>query len=162
MNEMLILGGIVCVGWFGFIYLRVPSSIAFLSLLIGQLLASQASEDVFGFVSSMLQIPREEYVKAALLILPLLLTLAFLRNHVAKSKMFVEALPLLFIVALTGLLLAPYIDQLQSLIDTATRNQTEAYKSIIVVAASVSGLLSAWLSYPKSASEHHKSAKHHK
>jgi type III secretory pathway component EscS len=162
MNEMLILGGIVLASWLGLIYLRVPSSIAFLSLLIGQLLATQASEDVFGFLGSMLQIPRVEYIKAALLVLPLLLTLAFLRNHVAKSKMLVEALPLVFIVALITLLLAPFIEQLQSLVDAATRNQTEAYKSIIVVAASISGLLSAWLSYPKSGGEHHKSAKHHK
>lgn len=161
MNEMLILGAIVLVAWIGLIYLRVPSSIAFLSLLIGQLLSAQASQDVYGFLKSVLQIPNEDYIKAALLILPLLLTLAFLRNHVAKSKMLIEAGPLIFIVALSLLLLAPYITPLNSLLSTASNNQVEAYKSIIVVAASVSGLLSAWLSYPKS-HDGHKSGKHHK
>src|SRR5690349_20128827 len=103
MNEMLILGGIGLVLWILLVWLRVPSSIAFLSLLIGQLLSNEASDDVFNFVASILKIPEEDYVKAFLLVLPLVLTMAILRNHVVKAKMFIEALPLLFITALTVL-----------------------------------------------------------
>ena len=149
MNETLILTGMMLAAWAGLIYLRVPSSIAFLSLLIGQLLSAQASENVYSFISSVFQIKDIDYIKATLLMLPLLLTMAFLRNHLAKSKMIIEAGPLLFIVALALLLLAPLIQPLETLINIATDDQVEAYKSLIVVAASVSGLLSAWLSYPK-------------
>ncbi len=160
MNEMLILGGIVLLAWFLLIWLRVPSSIAFLSLLIGQLLAAQASDNVYSFLLSALKIPEKDYIQAALMMLPLLLTLAFLRNHVAKSKLVIEAGPLLFIVALTIVLLAPFIAPLETLLNQATNNQVDAYKSMIVVAASVSGLLSAWLNYPKSGGDHHKKGKH--
>ena len=64
MNEALILGGIVLVLWVGLFLLRVPTSIAFLSLLIGQLLSTEASEDVYEFVASVLNIARIEYVTA--------------------------------------------------------------------------------------------------
>ena len=159
MNEALILGGIVLVLWVGLFLLRVPTSIAFLSLLIGQLLSTEASEDVYEFVASVLNIARIEYIKAVLLILPLLLTIGFLRNRVPKPKMLIELIPTLFIVSLTLVLIGPFIQPLQNLMEAATHDQLEAYKSIIVVAASISGLLSGWLSYPKPPKDHH--GKHH-
>lgn len=157
MNELLILGGITAAGWLGLLLLRVPSSIAFLSLLIGQLLANQASADVYSFIASIIRIPEVRYVQIALLVLPLLLTVLFLRGRVSKPKLPIEAIPTLFVIALTILLISPLVPQLNTLLEMATDDKLEAYKSIIVIAASVSGLLSAWLSYPKGAhKEHHK------
>lgn len=157
MNELLILGGITAVGWIGLLLLRVPSSIAFLSLLIGQLLANEASEDVYTFIASLIRVSEFRYVQIGLLLLPLLLTILFLRGRVTKSKMMIEAVPVLLLIALTILLIGPLLPQLNSLLEMATDGKLEAYKSIIVIAASVSGLLSAWLSYPKAAhKEHHK------
>lgn len=156
MNELLILGGITAAGWIGLLLLRVPSSIAFLSLLIGQLLANQASSDVYSFIASLIKIPDVRYVQIALTVLPLLLTMLFLRGRVSKAKLPIEALPVLFVVALTILLLSPLVPELNALLEMATDDKLEAYKSIIVIAASVSGLLSAWLSYPKPAHKDHK------
>ena len=149
MNETLILGGIVVVLWLGLLFLRVPSSIAFLSLLIGQLLSSEASEDVYSFVSTLTNVSKQEYIEATLLLLPLLLTILFLRGTVGKAKIIVEAVPLLFLAALTIMLLAPILSQLDVLLDIASKDKIDAYKSVVVAAASVAALLSAWLSYPR-------------
>lgn len=155
MNETLILGGILLLLWLGLLLLRVPSSIALLSLLIGQLLSTEASADVYSFVGTITHVSQLQYVQVALLLLPLLLTILFLRGRVAKAKIFIEAVPTLLLAALTIVLLAPLLSQLNILLDIASKDQLEAYKSIIVVAASVSGLLSAWLSYPKSGGKRH-------
>lgn len=155
MNELLILGGITVAVWLALLFLRVPSSIAFLSLLIGQLVATEASTDVYKLISTTLKIADLRYVQAALLILPLLLTVLFLRGRVAKSKLVIEAVPTLFVVAVTILLLSPAIPQLGVLLDIATKDQLDAYKSIVIIAAAVSGLLSAWVSYPRSGGKHH-------
>lgn len=149
MNEMLILGGILAAVWLALMYMRVPSSIAFLSILIGQLLSQEAGANVYDFVTSILQINEARYLEMALLLLPLLLTVLFLRNHVPQAKLYVEAVPLLLVSALTLSLLGPLIPELNDLMVKATDNQIESYKSIIVVASTVSALLSAWLSYPK-------------
>ncbi|MGI9027723.1 MAG: hypothetical protein ACR2FM_02675 [Candidatus Saccharimonadales bacterium] len=156
MNELLILGGITLAIWLCLLFLRVPSSIAFLSLLIGQLIVTEVSTDVYNAVASTLHIADLRYVQATLLILPLLLTVLFLRGRVAKSKLIIEAIPTLFVAALTVLLLGPAISALGTLLDIATSDRLDAYKSIIVIAASVSGLLSAWFSYPRPAGKEHK------
>jgi hypothetical protein len=158
MNEVLILGGILAALWLGLLYLRVPTSIAFLSLLIGQLLASEASANVYEFLGSILRGVDANYIQMTLLLLPLLLTVLFLKGRVAKSKLPVEAVPALLLAALTIMVLAPFLTQLNGLLEGATNGQASAYKSIVVVAASVSGLLSAWLSYPRAS--HKASGKH--
>ncbi len=159
MNELLILGGITVVCWIGLLLLRVPSSIALLSLLLGQLLANEASADVYSFLGSLFNVGQLSYIQVALLLLPLLLTILFLRHRVPKHKLAIEAFPALLLVALTMLLLEPLLPVLSTLLNIASNDQLGAYKTIVVIAASVSGLLSAWLSYPK-AHGHHK--EHHK
>lgn len=156
MNEPLILGAILVASWVALMYLRVPSSVAFLSVLIGQLLASQANDDVYGFIGQITGVSNE-YVHVALLGLPLALTILFMRNHVSLAKRMVEAVPILLVAALTIVLLGPQIPELAALLDSASGGNTEAYKSIIVIAASIAALLSAWLSYPKPGhgKEHH-------
>lgn len=159
MNEMLILGGIVALLCVALVWLRVPSSIAFLSLLIGQLLSSEASDDVYGFVGSLLKISEVQYIQAALLLLPLLLTLLLMRGRVAKSKVFIEIVPMLLLSALTVVLVVPLLTELNVLLSDATKDQIDDYRSLIVAAASISALLSAWLNYPK---QHGKGHKKHK
>ncbi len=155
MNELLILGGATLALWIGLLLLRVPSSIAFLSLLIGQLLADQASDDVYSFVSTMTHVPEGYYIQAALLVLPLVLTILFMRGRIARSKLLVEAVPTLLVVALTIMLIGPIVPSLNTLLQSATEGKVDAYKSIVVVAASVAALLSAWLSYPKNSHKEH-------
>lgn len=148
---MLILGGVTAGLWLALLFLRVPSSIAFLSLLIGQLLSTEVDDDIYSLISSMMNVPDTRYVQIGLLVAPLVLTVLILHGRVAKSKVFIEAIPLLLLSALTLVLLSPLLDPLNNLLQTVTNNQLTAYKSIIVVAASASGLVSAWLSYPKAA-----------
>ena len=155
MNETLILGGIVLLLWLVLMFLRVPSSIAFLSLLIGQLLSTEASADVYDFVGTLTNVSRQEYIEVALLLLPLLLTIFILQGRVAKAKIFIEAIPSLLLAALTILLLSPILSDLNIFANATASNEVNAYRSIIVIAASASGLLSAWLSYPKSPRRHH-------
>lgn len=159
MNEVLILAGITVVAWLGLLYLRVPSSIAFLSILIGQLLSKEAGDNVYAFLGALIQSSTPQYFQIALLVLPLVLTVLLLRNRVPQGKWYVEAVPTLLVVALTILLLGDLIPQLKTILDIATKDQLASYKSIIVVASSVSALLSAWLSYPKVSKK--SSKKHH-
>jgi hypothetical protein len=155
---MLVLGAILIVIWVAILALRVPSFVAFFSLLVGQLLATEASSDVYEFVSSLLQIPEFRYVQIGLLFLPLLLTVLFLKGRVAKSKLYIEFIPALFVAATALMLFYPLAPELQKVLDSQTQDKTEYYKTIIIGAASVSGLLSAWLTYPK----HHSDKKHGK
>lgn len=149
MNETLIVGAILVVAWVGLLLLRVPSSIAFLSLLIGQLLSTEASSDLYEIIAGIVAIPELRYVQIALLLLPLVITIGLMRNRVSKSKRTIELVPSLFVAALTLVLLAPLLMPLQNLLDTVTNDQWTTYKSIIVIAAAASGLVSAYLSYPK-------------
>lgn len=137
--------------------LRVPSSIAFLSLLIGQLLTNEASVEVYNLVAALTPIGQLRDVQVILLLLPLLLTILFLKGRIPKSKLAIEALPTLFVVGLCVVLLSPVIQELKIFVDMATDDQADTYNTIIVIAASVSGLLSAWFSYPRPAHD-----KHHK
>lgn len=146
---MLILGGIIVGFWLLLMYMRAPSSIAFLSILIGQLLSKEAGANVYDFVASVLQIKEPRFIEIALLLLPLILTVLILKNRVPQAKLYVEAVPLLLVSALTLSLLAPLVPELNDLINQATNNQLDSYKSLIVAASTVSALLSAWLSYPK-------------
>lgn len=157
---MLVLGGIVVVSWIVMLVLRVPASIAFLSLLIGQLLVSQAGPDVFSFVSSSANISDVRYVQMAMLLLPLLLTVLILRARVPASKLLFEAVPMLLVVALAVFLLAPLLFPLENLLNTATDGRANSYQSMVAAGASVAGLVSAWLSYPKPANGKHR--KYHK
>lgn len=147
--------------WIAILALRVPSFVAFFSLLVGQLLATEASGDVYEFVGSLLNIPEFRYVQVALLFLPLLLTVLFLKGRVPKSKLPIEFIPALFVAATAMSLLYPLVPALQSALDAATEDKTAYYKTIVIGAASVSGLLSAWLTYPKPHSDKH-AKKHHK
>lgn len=157
MTELLILGGIIVAVWFVLMFLRVPAFAAFFSLLVGQLLSAEASTEAYDFVGGVLG-TELRYVQLGLLVLPLLLTILFLRGRRAKSKMAIELLPALF-VAVVGVILAyPLVPNGENLIQEATNGQVERYKTVLLIAASVSGLMSAWISYPK---PHDKHAKKH-
>jgi hypothetical protein len=82
-----------------------------------------------------------------------------MRGRVKKSQLPIELIPALF-VALVGVLLAvPFIPELQTIVDSVTKDQSEQYRSVVLLAAAVSGLFSAWMSYPK---PHDKHGEHHK
>ena len=103
--EMLVLGAIIAGLCMLVLLLRVPSSVAFFSLLVGQLLATEASSDVYDFAASMINVPEARYVQLALLGIPFVLTVLFMKGRAKKSQFIVELVPALF-VALVVVLLA--------------------------------------------------------
>lgn len=159
MNEMLILGGLMIGIWVIILALRVPASVAFFSLLVGQLLSTEAGNDTYDFVTGFLHVDEIRYVQLALLFLPLLLTLLFMRGRVKKSSLAVELVPALFVAVVAIMLAYPLIPELKTIVDSATQDRSQDYRTVILMAAAVSGLISAWLSYPKPAEKH---GKHHK
>jgi hypothetical protein len=159
MNEMLILGGLLIGLWALILFLRVPASVAFFSLLVGQLLATEAGNDAYEFVSGVVQVDEIRYVQLALLLLPLILTIIFMRGRVKKSMLAVELVPALFVSAVTLMLAYPLIPELKTIVDTATQDRSQDYRTVLLLAAAVSGIISAWMSYPKPADKH---GKHHK
>jgi hypothetical protein len=154
------LGILFAVVLLAIVYLRVPSFVAFFSLLVGQLLATEASEDVYEFAGSVLNIAEFRYVQVALLLLPFLLTILFLKGRVPKSKLFIEILPAAFVSATAITLLYPLIPELQDALVSATEGRIDDYKTIVISAASISGLVSAWLTYPKHGSSDKHGKKH--
>lgn len=153
---MLILGAIVIGLWLLILTLRVPASVAFFSLLVGQLLTTEASSDVYEFIGGVLRVNDIKVIQIVLLVLPLALTILFLRGRVKKSQFFIEAIPAFFVAVVAVLLAYPLILALQTIVDSATQNRSEDYKSVILLAAAVSGLFSTWMNYPKPHDKHKK------
>lgn len=156
MTELLILGGILAALWFVIVFLRVPAFAAFFSLLIGQLLSNEVSNQAYDFVGGVVGLSEFSYVKLSLLLLPLALTLLLLRGRRAKSKLALDLVPALFVSVVTVLLVYPLVPNGDNLVEMATNDQVERYKTVLLIAASIAGLLSAWTSYPKPEGKHGK------
>jgi hypothetical protein len=148
MNELLVLGGIVVGIWALLLILRVPALVVFLSVFAGHVLASEASSDAYEFIGSLLKIPEYYYVQAGLFALPVLLSISFLKGKLPRSKLMLEALPLLFATLLLIILFYPLVPSLQTEINQVAGGQITDYKVIVILAACVSALLSLWLAYP--------------
>lgn len=157
--EAIILAGIVAGLWILLLVLRVPTFAAFFSLLIGQLLSSEISVEAYDFAASLTGVNQLQYVQLTLLLLPFVLTLLFLRGRAPKSKLAVEFLPALFVSAAVLLLAYPLIPGLRTIVEIGTDGEIVRYQTIIIIAAAISGLISAWLSFPK-AHNTKKSKKH--
>lgn len=150
------LAAVVVALWLALLYLRVPSTIVFFSLLVGQLLATQLGSETSDLIDQYTNVPDFRYILTSLLIIPVIITVLFLRGRVSSSKRIIEALPLL----LCALSLVIFVDNYYSFSSKLPQDQVqllETYESLIVSAGAVLSLVSAWLSYPKP----HKS-KHHK
>ncbi len=105
-----------------------------------------------------------EYMQLAILILPVALTLLIMKDRITKPKLTIEAIPYAFIAALAVLFASDYIFTLQQQIQLS-EDQFGSYKPLVVAIASISSLITAWITYPK---QHHSKLgvggkkKHHK
>jgi len=143
---------------FGILYLRIPAFAVLFSLLVGQVLSVQASGDVYGFITGLPGLGRIEIVQIALLLLPFILTVVFLKGKAGRNKLLYELLPAIFSAITLLVLLYPNVQFIRTVLDITSNDQFQEYRSAALVLASVSGLVSVWLSFPKS--EHR--GKHHK
>lgn len=157
MDPSIILAA-VCVGiWLLLMWLRVPAVLMFFSLLVGQLLATQISDDAYAWLSSLVRVSEPRYVQLVLLLLPVLLSALFLKGRLPKAKMLMEAIPMLFVVAAGVFFAADFLPNV--LVTLEDSIDTTKYKPLIIICASISSLVSAWFTYPKH--DHDKKGKHH-
>lgn len=156
-TELIVVAAGVAVLWFGLLYLRVPTFAALFSVLVGQMLSSQAGQDAYQFASSVSGVAEFQYVQIALLVLPLILTLFFLKGRLPKSRIIMEAMPALFTAITLLLLVYPLLPVLKTAVDIATNDRIEQYTMLAYIGASILGLISVWTSFPKS----HGDSKHH-
>ncbi len=157
MNEPYIVLGIIGALWAIFLFLRAPAGVLFLSLLVGQVLASQTATQVYSWVNPFFEIKDLRHLQLALLLLPVVLTLVILRGRVSKPKLSLEAIVYLLVAASFVVLAVDYSWILQQKVES-TENQFGDYKALIIIAASITSLFSAWINTPS----HKKHGKHHK
>lgn len=148
------LGIAVLALWALVVYLRIPAAVLFLSILIGKLFAEELSLDAYDFVSGIFPGLSTTAVQAGLLILPVILTIIFLKGSTQKSRMLFNAVPLLFCLITLGLFINPYFDVVSRL-DEQQRIILTDNQSYVVAVAGLITLLSAWLSRGKSLGRHH-------
>lgn len=158
MNEPLVLGIAVLALWAMVVYLRIPATVLFLSILTGKLFAEELSLDAYDVVSGVFPGLTTTMVQAGLLILPVILTIVFLKGSTPKSRMVFNAIPLFFCLVTLGLFINPYFDVVGRL-DEQQRIILTDNQSYVVAVAGLITLLSAWLSRGKSLGRHHKKKK---
>lgn len=164
MNDLIIPIAALAGVWLIFIILRAPSIVLFLSLLVGQVLSAQQAEQVSMWMEPIVRVENIEYMQLAILILPVALTLLIMKDRITKPKLTIEAIPYAFIAALAVLFASDYIFTLQQQIQLS-EDQFGSYKPLVVAIASISSLITAWITYPK---QHHSKLgvggkkKHHK
>src|SRR5690606_8516716 len=116
--------------WLVLVWLRVPAVLMFFSLLVGQMLATQITSDAYEWLSSLIRINEPKYIQLALLLLPVFLSILFLKGRLPKAKMLVEAIPMLFVVASGLFFAADFLPTVQASLDDSI--DTAKYKTLII------------------------------
>lgn len=150
MSALFVAAVIAAIVPLAIIKFRVPAALVFFSLLVGQLLSQQVSDDVYYFVGSMFSGTSHEWVRPLLLLIPIVLTLLFLRGSVSRSKMFFEIVPALLTGLTTVILLMPQLPSLRNqLSDNDIWQTVELYKSLVIFTASLASLITCWFTFSK-------------
>jgi hypothetical protein len=121
--------------------------------LIGKLFAEELSLDAYDVVSGILPGVTTTTVQAGLLILPVILTIVFLKGSTLKSGMLFNAVPLFFCLVTLALFINPYFDVVSRL-DEQQRIILTDNQSYVVAVAGLVTLLSSWLSRGRSLRGH--------
>ncbi len=157
-NETLILGIIIAALWALVAYWRVPATVLFLSILIGKLFAEELSLDTYEVIGGIFPGLSATTVQAGLLVLPVILTIVFLKGTTPKSNMLFNAIPLFFCLVTLGLFINPYFEVVGRL-DEQQRIILTDNQSYVVAVAGLITLLNAWLSRGKGLGGRHKKKK---
>jgi len=157
MTETFVLSAAAVGLWVFFLWQRAPATTLFFSLLVGQILTTEVSGELYQNIGGLVVINSLEEMQVVLLLAPLVLTLIFLRHKIPRHKFVVEAIPMAFMVAALAVFVYPYAPAIQNVLEDLTNHRVETLKNIIVGGASITSLISAWFVYPG-----HKSTRKHK
>jgi hypothetical protein len=112
MAYLILLLGLTLVPFVAITVLRVNGAVAFMSLALGSVLVTYASDDVLAILGSLSvgnSHDKTQWIKLALLLLPFLLTIIFARKTVKGSKQALNLLPALSAGLLCALLAVPLL-----------------------------------------------------
>lgn len=147
--------GAVALIWIVLVYLRVPAAIVFFSVLVGDQISKQLSDETLKLVGDYTDFSDLRLVHVVLLVLPVVMTVFFLKGRVGKSKRLIEIVPLLFVSASLVILVDSYLPLSKNLpFDQAELLAT--YEGLIISVGAVVCLVSSWMSYSKPAKAKHK------
>lgn len=149
------LGIIALAAWMGVVYLRVPPTVMFLSILVGKLFSEELSDEVYGFVINFLPNIEAKYVQLSLLLIPVLLTVLLMKGTTARSKMLLNGLPLFFSLLTLALFINPYFNVVNNLEESKRILLTQNESYIVAFAATIT-LVSAWAPHIKGLPKHKK------
>ncbi len=154
-NMQIILVLAVLLGLIGLIlYLRVPSHAVVLSVLIGYILSSQVSSDIYGFVAKVSGLGDYQNTQIGLLVLPLLLSILFLRGR-ARGKIAINVGLVTVAMILLAMFLYKLVPIIKTNLDIASYGQIDGYKNFIIIACGLLALFFTWLSLPKHIHDEH-------
>lgn len=156
MDNTLVLVGLMAAVWVLFIFLRAPATVLFFALLVGELVSQQLSDEAFEIINAYATLGDVRYVHVALLLLPLVASLLFLKGRVGKSKRVIEAPALLLLAAAVMIFIDHYLALSQKL-PSDQLSLLRTYEGVIVSVGAAVSLVSAWLDYPRP----HKDKKKH-
>ena len=153
MQMILVIA--VFLGIIGLIlFLKVPSSAVVTSVFVGYILSSQASSDIYGFIAKVSGIGDYRNIQIGLLVLPLALSILFLKGR-AKGKKPAHILLVAVSIVLVVMFLYKLVPVIKTNLDIASYGQIESYKTFIIIICSLLALVLIWLSMPKAHYDEH-------
>jgi hypothetical protein len=165
MNPFVIVGLLAGVPLVLALVLRVSSRYLFASIAAGGLLVQYLADDAVIVVNTFLKNRDPTMaVRIGLLVLPVLLTMLFLRKTLKTSRLVLELLPLLASVAMLALLVLPHLPtSVQAQVrDMPYGNILHQSEDVVIGAAVILNLGLMWLlGKPHSDDHGGKSKKHH-
>ncbi len=150
--ETALLAGIIAVPAVLMFLLKSNPAIAFLSVCAGGMLQQFCTRRVTDLASAQ-KLPQSDtdHLSLVLLVLPLLLTLIFMRKSIHRNKFLMYAVPAVCTGALLALLAAPHLGAIGNFNIAKSKpwQQFEDFQAIIVGAGVVSSLFIVWLTKKK-------------
>lgn len=144
MNELLTLAIVPGGLWLLLVFLRVQGVALILSILVGKLFSEQLAQNLYDVINKVASIGDIRQVQLFLLFLPIVLTLILTQSKTPKSKVFQNAIPLVFASITIVLFALPYLG-LEEKIGQNGQEIINSYQNYIVCATGGIALLFAWL-----------------
>ena len=153
MNELLTLGIAPLILWALLAFFRVPASTLFLSILTGKLFSEELSQKLYDGLKGIVHINDLSQLKLGLLLTPVILTILLTQRKAPKTKIFLNAIPLLF-ASVSLLLFVLPLTKLDSRLSSSSLDIISSYQAYIICAAAGITLVSAWLPHLKRGGKH--------